>query len=141
LQQEANTAKNKLIEEINAIKKEESHYVTIDLEDSMDPRVRKFTVRNPVKVGGNIKYTVEGVDDEGDFSIVRRYREFNALSTVLKMRWPGCYIPAIPEKGYIKDKSEQFVEERRSLLERFMREIAKFDYIIFSKEFKLFARG
>ena len=34
-----------------------------------------------------------------------------------------------------------FVEERRSLLERFMKEIAKFDYIVFSKEFKIFARG
>jgi sorting nexin-1/2 len=36
---------------------------------------------------------------------------------------------------------EQFVEERRVLLERFMKEIAKYDYIVFSKEFKVFARG
>ena len=35
----------------------------------------------------------------------------------------------------------QFVEERRELLERFMKEIAKYDYIVFSKEFKVFARG
>lgn len=33
------------------------------------------------------------------------------------------------------------MEERRSLLERFMKEIAKYDYIIYSKEFKIFARG
>ena len=45
-----------------------------------DPRVQKFTVLNPVKIGGNVKYTVAGVDDEGDFSEVRRYREFNALA-------------------------------------------------------------
>jgi len=37
-------------------------------------------VLNPVKIGGNVKYTVAGVDDEGDFSEVRRYREFNALA-------------------------------------------------------------
>lgn len=98
-------------------------------------------VTNPVKVGSNIKYSVEGVDDEGEFSIVRRYREFNALASVLRTRWPGCYIPSIPEKKFLNDKNEEFIEERRSLLERFMKEIAKYDYIVYSKEFKLFARG
>ena len=39
------------------------------------------------------------------------------------------------------NKEENFVEERRVLLERFMKEIAKYDYIVFSKEFKVFARG
>ena len=39
------------------------------------------------------------------------------------------------------DKDEKFVEERRNLLERFMKELAKFDYIVFSEEFKLFSRG
>lgn len=40
--------------------------------------------------------------------------------------------------GQVNDK---FVEERQKLLERFMKEIAKYDYIIYSKEFKIFARG
>lgn len=38
------------------------------------------------------------------------------------------------------NNDDKFVEERRSLLERFMREIAKHDYIVHSKEFKIFAR-
>jgi len=50
-------------------------------------------------------------------------------------------VPSIPEKKLINQNSEEFVEERRSLLCRFMKEIAKYDYIIFSKEFKIFARG
>jgi len=33
------------------------------------------------------------------------------------------------------------VDERRELLERFMKEVAKYDYIIYSKEFKIFSRG
>ena len=41
----------------------------------------------------------------------------------------------------VNQSNDQFVEERRSLLERFMKEIAKYDYIIYSKEFKIFARG
>lgn len=82
-----------------------------------------------------------GVDDEGDFNDVRRFREFYALGDVLRIRWPGCYIPSIPEKKMTGNKEENFVEERRVLLERFMKEIAKYDYIVFSKEFKVFARG
>ena len=38
------------------------------------------------------------------------------------------------------NKDDKFVEERRSLLERFMKELAKFDYLTQSKEFKVFAR-
>jgi sorting nexin-1/2 len=55
-------------------------------------------------------------------------------------RWPGIYVPAIPEKKVIGNKDDQFVEERRSLLERFMKEICKYDYLIYSQEFKIFAR-
>ena len=39
------------------------------------------------------------------------------------------------------NKDEKFVEERRALLERFLREIAQYDYLVESKEFKIFARG
>ena len=106
-----------------------------------DPRVQKFTVTNPVKISGHIKYTVTGIDDEGEFSEVRRFREFHALGQVLRTRWPGCYIPSIPEKKMMNQNTDQYVEERRLLLERFMKEIAKYDYIIYSKEFKVFCRG
>ena len=83
-----------------------------------------------------------GVDFDGEFNDVRRFREFHALADVLRIRWPGCYIPSIPEKKMNQNNSDdKFIEERRELLERFMREIAKYDYIIFSKEFKVFARG
>lgn len=57
------------------------------------------------------------------------------------MRWPGCYIPAIPEKKLVNANDSEFLEDRRQLLERFMKEIAKFDYIVFSKEFKVFVRS
>ena len=140
LKEEAEKAKTKLIDEINSFKVEDTKGQTTEPEQEY-PRVQKFLVQNPVKVGGNVKYTVTGVDDEGDFSEVRRFREFHALGQVLKTRWPGCYIPSIPEKKLMNQNNETFVEERRSLLERFMKEIAKYDYIVFSKEFKVFARG
>jgi sorting nexin-1/2 len=62
------------------------------------------------------------------------------LREALAVKWPGVYIPAIPEKKLMGNKDDKFVEERRSLLERFMKEIAKFDFLVESKEFKVFAR-
>lgn len=59
----------------------------------------------------------------------------------MRTRWPGCFIPAIPEKKVIGATDTEYVEERRLLLEKFLKDCARFDYIIFSKEFKLFSRG
>jgi hypothetical protein len=81
-----------------------------------------------------------GQDSEGRFEIQRRYNEFFSLHLVLNDRWPGCYVPAIPEKQMIGDKEQGFIEERRQLLERFIRECAKYEFIIESKEFKIFSR-
>jgi len=39
------------------------------------------------------------------------------------------------------NKDDAFVEERRQLLDRFLKEIAKLDYILESEEFKIFSRG
>jgi len=52
-----------------------------------------------MKVGGHIKYNLAGVNSSGEFSQVRRFKEFHALSETLKTRWPGCFVPSIPEKS------------------------------------------
>ncbi len=70
-------------------------------EEFFTERVKKFTVTNPVKISGHIKYTITGEDAEGTFEEVRRFREFFALRSVLVARWPGVYIPSIPEKSIV----------------------------------------
>lgn len=42
-------------------------------EEQEDPRVKQFTVSNPMKMGGHIKYTVTGIDGDGPFEEVRRF--------------------------------------------------------------------
>ena len=142
LKEDTEKAKKELIDQIKNFKTEDDETAMVDIEDQPeDPRVQKFTVTEPVKAGNHIKYTVTGIDDEGEFKEQRRFREFNALSIVLRHRWPGCYVPAIPDKKLTGNNDPTFIEDRRQLLDRFMKEIAKFDYIIFSKEFKVFCRG
>lgn len=45
-----------------------------------------------------IVYTIKGSDKDGLFETYRRYSDFNVLKKFLVKRWPGCYVPAIPEK-------------------------------------------
>jgi hypothetical protein len=51
------------------------------------------------------------------------------LHQVLCERWPGCFIPCIPEKQILGDKEDGFIFE-----------CSKFPFIIESKEFRIFAR-
>ena len=137
--EEAEKVKKQLLEDLASMKLNEVNLEEPPQEEE-DPRVRQFTVTNPVKLGGHIKYTVTGVDGDGGFEEVRRFSQFFALKHALSQRWPGIYIPALPEKKLVGNNDDKFVEERRSLLERFMKGIGKLEYIIHSKEFKIFAR-
>jgi hypothetical protein len=47
----------------------------------------------------------------------------------------------MPEKKMMGAGEKDYIEERMTLLDNFIKTCAKYDYIIFSKEFKLFSRG
>jgi hypothetical protein len=103
LKEEADLAKKRLIEDLNSMT-----IKNVGVEEE-DPRARKFTVSNPVKISGHIKYTVKGEDSEGPFEEVRRFREFYTLRNILIQRWPGVYIPAIPEKKLVVSINLEFL--------------------------------
>ena len=94
-----------MINEIKQFQVEEPNFDDDEAAEE-DPRVKLFAVFNPVKTGGHIKYTVTGVDETGEFQEQRRYREFHALTTVLRTRWPGCYIPSLPDKKIINKNDD-----------------------------------
>lgn len=54
-----------------------------------------------IKDSGLSKHTVynlKGEDANGKFDVYRRYTDFHELRDQLAKKWPGCYIPPIPEK-------------------------------------------
>ena len=65
----------------------------------------EFEVGEPkVKSGATSKhtvYTVRGKDHLGEISVLRRFREFDALRKAFYTRFLGLYIPPIPEKQTI----------------------------------------
>ena len=149
----AYNAKTNLIQEILAFnsQRENMEAQDEDRKDESEQQALVFSVRDPIKVGKVTKYTVTGRDAKGDWTCQRRFNEFEALQKCLNERWPGCYIPAIPEKVALtvdisamkmqNNDDPEFVEGRRVLLEKFIREISHFEYLIESKEFQIFAHG
>ena len=65
----------------------------------------EFEVGEPKTKSGTASkhtvYTVKGKDHLGEISILRRFREFDALRKALYTRFLGLYIPPIPEKQAI----------------------------------------
>lgn len=102
LHEQAEKAKKKLIDDLNKMTVMEETGEEGHIHEEMDdPRVKRFAVSNPVKINGHIKYTISGEDSDGVFEEVRRFREFYALRNALVQRWPGIYIPSIPEKSLV----------------------------------------
>jgi sorting nexin-1/2 len=99
LHDEAERAKNQLLQELNSMTVKDVNFE--DVTDKEDPKSKVFSVSNPVKTGGHIKYTIVGVDSDGEFTEVRRFKEFYSLRNILVQRWPGIYIPALPEKKIV----------------------------------------
>lgn len=105
----------------------------------------QISVTNPIfkeeRISKHVLYTIIGADSQGSFETYRRYKDFIALRSALVIRWPGCYIPQIPPKQRVGNKQPQFIEQRRKLLEYFMKRSALLSYVKSSDEFKLFLRG
>jgi sorting nexin-1/2 len=58
----------------------------------------------------------------------------------LLKKWPGCYIPAIPEKKVVGNSDTTFIENRRHGLESFCQEISYLPHLWYSDEFEIFLR-
>ena len=58
----------------------------------------------------------------------------------LEQRWPGIPIPQLPPKKAIGNKEVKFINERRFYLERWLKKLAAFPFILNSKEFQCFSR-
>ena len=88
-----------------------------------------------------VLYAVRGADRDGSFEIYRRFSDFNTLRKAMVKRWPGVYVPPIPEKKAVGNMDSKFIEERRSLLEKFCLKVAQLPHLFYSDEFKLFTRS
>jgi sorting nexin-1/2 len=101
----------------------------------------KFEVSQPQLTNGKyVAYFIRGEDALGQFEGKRRYNDFYTLRNILMIRWPGCFIPAIPPKKAVGNKDLKFILERRYYLERFVKQLSIYPHLLNSEEFRIFAR-
>jgi hypothetical protein len=90
--------------------------------------------------GGHIVYKCRGADNQGTWEGERRYNNFFALREKMEQRWPGIPIPQLPPKKVLGSKGLKFINERRFYLERFLKKMATFPFLVNSAEFQAFSR-
>lgn len=76
-----------------------------------------------------------------EFSIRRRFRDVVALSDRLAESYKGFFIPVRPDKGVVESQmmqTEQFVEQRRAALDKYLKKLAAHPVIRKSEELRAF---
>lgn len=80
------------------------------------------------ELGGAAKhnvYRIHGQDDMGEIDVTRRYSDFVVLKQHMTSRWPGIYVPSLPEKRFLGNNESNFVEIRREGLQDFLNLVAQ----------------
>ncbi|CAD8167674.1 unnamed protein product [Paramecium pentaurelia] len=97
----------------------------------------EIKVSDPVQKGGNIStyyvYTIKGKDCFGEFETQRRFNEFYTIRELLLVKWPGQYIPPIPEKSV--STGSEIIIERTRLLNIFCMKMMQIKHLYYSEEF------
>lgn len=64
----------------------------------------------------------------------RRYTDFFELRELLIKKWPGCYIPPIPEKVLASGNDIETVSIRKRLMEIFLNVLTELPHIYYSED-------
>lgn len=56
-------------------------------------------------------------------------------------RWPGCFVPAVPDKKVIGKNDDMIKKNRERFLDNFVKKIAHLPHLYFSQEFQVLLRS
>ena len=97
-------------------------------------------VTNPQYIKEGVKgftfYSLKGTKVPEVLS--RRYRDFNALRKKMVEKWPGIYIPKLPDKKKVGAKGQKISPIKIDVINRFLKKISKIKYLMESEEMGLF---
>mmetsp|Transcript_25951 Transcript_25951/g.51732 ORF Transcript_25951/g.51732 Transcript_25951/m.51732 type:complete len:443 (+) Transcript_25951:234-1562(+) len=103
-------------------------------EGSMNKKYTSYKVNVYSPVPNFLSFT-------GNFSVLRRYSDFNWLHDSLLKEFPGACVPPIPEKQAVARFNPEFVEQRRVGCERFLRRVAAHPELFEAVCFKQFIQA
>ena len=74
-------------------------------------------------------------------ALSRRYRDFDSLRKKMVERWPGIFVPKLPNKKKVGNKGKKISLIRVEMLNRFLKKISKIKYLMESEEMSLFLQN
>jgi sorting nexin-1/2 len=107
----------------------------------------QITVSDPTKVGdpvrGHVVYTVRTKTTSphyrrGDFSVLRRFSDFLWLFEQLSANNPGVIVPPVPDKQPFGRFQDQFIETRRTALQRCLAKMTAHPILQLDPDLRLF---
>ncbi|WWD18630.1 hypothetical protein CI109_103083 [Kwoniella shandongensis] len=107
----------------------------------------QITVSDPHRMGDAVRgYTVYTVRTKttsphyrkGDFTVLRRFSDFLWLYEVLTLNNPGVIVPPVPDKHAFGRFQDQFIETRRSALERCLAKITSHPVLQLDPDLRMF---
>ncbi|XP_078181407.1 sorting nexin 2B-like [Carex rostrata] len=116
----------------------------------------RISVTDPLKeidpnpsLGGSSTYvnyliTAKSVNDGREFRVRRRFRDVVTLADRLAESYRGYFIPARPDKSVVEGQvmhRHEFVEQRRTSLEKYLRRLAAHPIVGRSEELRTFLRA
>ncbi|XP_041342276.1 sorting nexin-30 isoform X1 [Pyrgilauda ruficollis] len=111
-------------------------FVTVD-----DPKKHVCTMETYITYRVTTK-TTRAEFDLPEYSVRRRYQDFDWLRNKLEESQPTHLIPPLPEKfvvkGVVDRFSEEFVETRRKALDKFLKRITDHPVLSFNEHFNVF---
>ncbi|XP_075267340.1 sorting nexin-30 [Opisthocomus hoazin] len=111
-------------------------FVTVD-----DPKKHVCTMETYITYRVTTK-TTRAEFDLPEYSVRRRYQDFNWLRNKLEESQPTHLIPPLPEKfvvkGVVDRFSEEFVETRRKALDKFLKRVTDHPVLSFNEHFNVF---
>lgn len=121
-----------------------SEYLKISVSDPQ----REQDISNSIVPGGNVYYTYQITtrtnlpDFKGpEFSVRRRFKDVVTLADRLSESYRGFFIPPRPDKNVVESQvmqKQEFVEQRRAALEKYLRRLAAHPVIKKSDELRVF---
>ena len=85
-----------------------------------------------------VNYELEGSRNDQPFKLYRRYSEFEKYRKLLRLNWPGVFIPLLPPKKTYGNLDDTFITFRKKYLQYFCKKICSSPHLASSFETKVF---
>ena len=89
----------------------------------------------------SVSYIIKTADSSGKYECARLYSEFCSLRKILTKKWPGIYIPPIPNKPILSKFSSKSVTIYKKQIEYFLVYITRFVFLYSTDEFQFFVKS